>query len=1172
MILRLLLPAVLLLTTTAAGPAPSGDEKPDFNRDVRPILSGHCFKCHGPDDKKREGKLRLDDRATAIRKKAIAPGKPDQSGLIPRIFSTDPEIVMPPPGALKPLSDAQKETLKRWIASGADYEAHWAFVPPKPPALPAVRRADRVRNPIDRFVLAKLESLGLDPNPPADRATLARRLSLDLTGLPPTPEEADLFIRDPAPDAIETYVDRLLASPHYGERWARRWLDLARYADTNGYEKDRPRVAWPWRDWVIRAYNDDLPFDRFTIEQLAGDMLPNATAEQKIATGFHRNTMLNEEGGVDPLEFRYHALVDRVNTTGTVWLGLTLLCANCHTHKYDPVPHADYFRLMAFLDHADEPELAVPSPEIALRREEHAKKIAAAEAALASRFPPEVPSEWTVVKPLEAKATGTSTLEILEDGSVLAGGETPEKETITIAFDAPLEGALALKVEAMIDDRLPQKGPGRAPNGNFVLSEIALTVAGRPITFGSAEADFAQDQFPASAALDGKQDTGWAVSGKSGQPDRTTRSALFTLDAPLKGGEARWSVKLDQQWGQKHLLGRVRLSVGRLPAGGGDRAAHLEKKLAAWIQEERSHAIRWEPLRPVEAKSAVPTLEIEADGSVFVHGDQTKSDTYDVRFGAAPKGITAIRLETLTDERLPRGGPGRVSYEGPFGDFFLSELSLLADGKPVRLKEATQTFAAGDKTAARAIDGDPQTGWSVAGGVGRAQTAVFRLEIPLDATADLSLRLLCERYYAAGVGRFRLSVTTDAKAAAARGRSPEAEAALLAPGAERSELLRREFLASAKELAGAHKELQALRDQMPKYTAAPVFHERDPKHRRTTVMRKRGEYLQPAEAVEPGVLSALPILPGEAPRDRLGFARWLADPANPLPARVAMNRLWGGLFGRAIVRTTEDFGMQGESPTHPELLDWLALEFVRQGGSQKRMIKTIVTSAAYLQDARVRPEAARKDPDNRFLSRGPRVRLDAEQVRDAALRACGLLSPKIGGPSVFPPQPASITSEGTYGPLAWTTSQGEDRYRRGLYTFAKRTAPYAMSATFDAPSGEACTARRESSNTPLQALTLLNDEVFAEATRHAGGRAAAGAGPARERLDRMFRAFLTRPPTAGEADLFLAFHARQRDRLLKKELDAAVLAGPGEGDPVERAAWALVARALLNLDEFITRN
>jgi hypothetical protein len=1158
--------ATILLLALQIEPVPG----PDFAREIRPILSNACFKCHGPDEKTRGGKLRLDDRAAALRQGAIVPGKPQASELIARIHSRDPEEAMPPPAEVKQLTPTQKDLLRRWIAAGAAYSPHWAFVPPKDAPPPPVKNAAWLRTPVDAFVLARLEAAGLAPRPEADRAVLARRVALDLVGLPPSPGEVAAFLGDHAPDAYERYVDRLLATPHFGERWARRWLDLARYADTNGYEKDRPRVMWPWRDWVIRAYNEDLPFDRFTIEQLAGDMLPGAGVAERVATGFHRNTMINEEGGIDPLEFRFHAQADRVATTGTVWLGLTLLCAQCHTHKYDPIPHADYYRLMAFLDGADELEMPVPDPDVTRRREEQLRKIADAEAALPSRFPAGGDLEWAVVKPSAAEAKPAAA-ELLEDGSIRIGGESPEKAVYEVRFEADLDGAAALRLEVLADESLPRRGPGRSENGNFVLGEISVRRDGKPVTFAWAEADYEQEGWPVRAAYDGKADSGWAVDAPKGA--NVDRRAVFHFEKPLPGGKASWTVKLDQPYGKRHTIGRLRLSLGRGSSDGGleaRRAAHLESRLAAWTAAESARAVDWSVLKPVAMTSNLPLLRPEADGSVFVHGDMSKRDLYELAFDARGRRITALRLEALADERLPKGGPGRVHYEGPAGDFWLSEITVAADGKAARIGAASHGFASGDKGASRAVDGDPQTGWSISGGQGRSHAAVFRFDPPLQGVKRLEVGLLFERYYAAGLGRFRISVTGEDRPAEARGHDAGVEAALRREAERRPpgehELLRRRFLEVAPELEGARKEIENLRKAMPAHPTTLVFQEREPAHRRTTLRRHRGEYLQPKEAVQAEVLSVFPPLPPGVPRDRLAFARWLVNGEHPLTGRVVINRLWGTIFGRALVRTTEDFGLQGELPTHPELLDWLAREFVRQGWSWKRMLRLLTTSAAYRQDADLTPEASERDPENLLLSRFPRLRLDAELIRDAALKATGLLSPKIGGPSVFPPQPPGITTEGAYGPLTWRVSGGEDRYRRGLYTFAKRTAPYAMFATFDGPSGEACQARREVSNTPLQALTLLNDEVFIEASRHAGRSLAKEAGTDAEKIERIFVRCLTRRPTAAERARLSVFLEVQRGRVERKELDAGKLGG----DPAA-AAWGLLVRALLNLDEFVTR-
>jgi hypothetical protein len=1170
----------------AAGACASEPGNVDFSRDVRPILGRHCFKCHGPDDAGRQAVLRLDRRegATGAAESgaiAIVPGKPAESELIRRISSDNADEVMPPPEAKNPLSAAERETLSRWIAEGAEYKPHWSFVAPLQAALPAVAHGDWPRNAIDHFVLARLEREGLAPAPRADKYTLVRRLYLDLIGLPPTPEEVDRFVGDTTADAYEQLVDRLLASPHYGERWARRWLDLARYADTNGYEKDRTRSIWPYRDWVIQALNADMPFDRFTIEQLAGDLLPGATLDQRIATGFHRNTMLNEEGGIDPLEFRFYAMVDRVSTTATTWLGLTLGCAQCHTHKYDPIPHAEYYRFMALLDNADEPQLDVPQTDVTARRLALSEQITALEAKLPEQFKVE-DFRYTVPQPLSVTSSEGATIEQLADGSARVSGTTPERDTYTYVIDSNLTDVTALRIEALSDSTLPSGGPGRTPHGNFVLSELEVSVAPldgsapeKRLKFAAAQADFSQEGYPVAQAIDDNLATGWAIQGPGAW--NVNRTARFTLTEPAGiAAGARWTVKLRQELGSGHTLGRVRVAlVQPVPDLETRRPVALQQGFATWLHEARGQAAQWTVLRPATATANLPLLTVLDDDSVLASGDQSKRQVYDLSFQANVGGVTAIRLEVLPDDRLPQRGPGRVSYEGPFGDFFLSEISAGIGGQPAKFAAASQSFAGSVGGAEKAIDGDPQSGWSIDGGQGKPHTAVFRFAQPLTPSGDLTIQLLCERYYAAGLGRFRISVTRDEREVAAHGWTSEIETLLLRPeesytATDRQQLMAY-YLSIAPELADARAEIKKLRDAMPQQPTTLVFVERPADYPRATFIHRRGEFLQTTEQVQPDVLSVLPGLPADAPHNRLGLAGWLVDGRNPLVGRVTVNRLWQALFGRGLVRTSEDFGYQGELPSHPELLDWLAVELVNQHWSLKQMLRLMVTSATYQQASGLTPALVERDPQNVLLARGPRFRLEAELIRDVTLGTSGLLSAKIGGPSVFPPQPPGVSSEGTYGPLTWNNSTGEDRYRRGLYTFAKRTAPYAMTAAFDGPSGEACTARRETSNTPLQALTLLNDAVAVEAAQALGRAIADTSGTDSDRAVLLFRRVIARPPSQRERDLILAFLDQQRGRLASGELKGAEIAGVADGDVPARAAWTLVARAVLNLDEAVTK-
>ncbi|MBS0266216.1 MAG: PSD1 domain-containing protein [Planctomycetes bacterium] len=1180
-----------LLVMSLAGPIRiSRGEEVDFTRDVRPILSRHCFKCHGPDAKTREGGLRLDQADSALRggssgEPGIVPGKPEASEVIRRILSHDESEIMPPPTTKLPLTAEQKDILQRWVKQGGVYVPHWSFVAPRQVPLPKVSQPAWPRNAIDYFILSRLDREGLVPSPEADRDTLVRRLYLDLLGIPPSPEEAEAFLKDPSPNAYDALVDRLLKSPHYGERWARKWLDLARYADTNGYEKDRGRSMWPYRDWVINAINQDMPFDQFTIEQIAGDLLPGATLSQRIATGFHRNTMLNEEGGIDPLEFRFYAMTDRVATTGTTWLGLTMVCCQCHTHKYDPVSQREYYQVMAFLNNADEPPLDIPQPEITARRTEIEKQIQQLTDDLPNRFPLPGDYQWHTAVPVTASSAAGATLETQPDHSVRVSGTDPDNDTYTLVFETNLPRIDALRLEALADPALPSQGPGRTPHGNFVLTEwkaqIATSADGptRPVKFSQPTADFSQESFPVAHAIDGQDRTGWAIHGPGKW--NVNRTATFPIDSETKAsGPIRWTIQLEQKYGTHHTLGKFRVLYGVRNTDDRPetvrRREHLEQKMNAWVDRESSRLTHWKVLRPTEARANLPILTILDDDSIFASSDQTKRDVYDLKFKTDLRGITALRIEAIPDDRLPMRGPGRVYYEGPFGNFYLTNLTLTANGQPVKFARASNSFADGRNTAATAIDDDLQSGWSVNGGQGQTHWAVFNLAEPLTETRELALQMVFEQYYACGLGRFRIWATTDPQPAEAANIPAAIEQILALPAAQRTpaqtDSLLRHFVSIAPELAAEHATIKKLREEMPAYPTTLVMSERPANEPRPTYLHKRGEFLQPVEPVSAGVPSVLPPVPANSPLNRLTFARWLVSPENPLTARVTMNRQWSILFGRGLVRTTEDFGFQGEAPSHPELLDWLAVELINQKWSMKEIHRLIVTSATYRQSSRVTPTLLAKDPQNRLLARAPRYRIDGEMVRDTALKVSGLLSPKIGGPSVFPPQPPGVTSEGTYGGLAWTVSPGEDKFRRGMYTYAKRTAPYAMFNTFDAPSGESCVARREVSNTPLQALTLMNDTVFVEASQALGRQYSQRSDSIEARVDDLFRRCLTRPPEADEKQLVLRFYEKQRERIDRKELNAEQLAGPGDGPAADRAVWTLVARAILNLDETITRH
>ncbi len=1023
-----------LLLSCVVSSLHAGERPLEFTKDVRPILSAKCFACHGPDEEAREADLRLDTLEGATTDlgdyQAVVPGKPDESALIERIESSDPDEMMPPLDSKLTLSDREKSILRRWIAEGAPYDRHWAFVAPTRPALPRVSdEKGWIRNPIDAFVLAKMRDAGLTPSPQADRRTLIRRVSLDLIGLPPTPEEVHAFLSDQRPDAYERLVDRLLASPHYGERWARPWLDLARYADTNGYEKDRPRTIWPYRDWVVRALNADMPFNQFTIEQIAGDLLPDPTLDQLIATGFHRNTMYNEEGGVDTEQFRYESIIDRVNTTGTVWLGLTMGCAQCHSHKYDPIAQAEYYRLFAFFNNADEPKLKIPDPQIAKRQEAHDREYARRLDALADHWP----------------------------------GDDPET-----------------------------------------------------------------------------------------------------------------------------------------------RRRSLEERFAQWLKEKTPLAHHWRVLEPQVATALNgTTFDVLPDESLLAGGDLPNQDIYQVALLPGNAAVTAVRLEVLPHLDLPAGGPGRSPITvGDIineGDFLLSEIELYrvpaavpydrsaplkeapAAWQRLEIAEATASYAKEKCEPTLALDGNLDTGWRIGTRAGEPHHAVFALaQAASFAPGDrLVVRLNQSYIHNMILGRFRLSVTSDPGPIVSSGLPAEAEEALLVQESHRTaaqrKTLRRTFLWMAEELAKEVEKLRAFRRQRPASLTTLIIRERRPRDARVSHRHHRGEYLKPREVTHPGTPASLHplVLDGNVP-PRLALARWLVDRNNPLVARVTVNRYWQEFFGRGIVRTSEDFGSQASPPTHPRLLDYLAVEFMDSGWSVKHVHRMIVTSATYRQSSRVTPEHRSKDPENLWLARAPRLRLDAETIRDTILAASGLLTRKIGGPPVFPPQPAGVTSL-SYGALQWKTATGADRYRRGLYTFTKRTAPYAMFTMFDGPTRETCIVHRGRSNTPLQALTMLNDVVIVEAAQAVAAQLAADPGTVEDRIGRLWERFLGRLPDAREREALREFWSEQHERFDKDPKRARIVAGIEEekeevGDVADRAAWTALVRVVMNLDETIHRN
>ncbi|MDX1564403.1 MAG: PSD1 and planctomycete cytochrome C domain-containing protein, partial [Phycisphaeraceae bacterium] len=951
------LASVAALFTQVAG-APAA-ETVDYNRDIRPILSENCFECHGNDAKHREAKLRLDRADSAYKTRhgltPIVPGKPDKSEVMALITSPDPEEIMPPVKSGKKLSKKQIDLIRRWIAQGASYQKHWAFVKPKQAPLPEVKQKDWPRNPIDHFVLARLEKRGLKPSPEADRYTLIRRLSLDLTGLPPTPKQTDAFVNDPDPKAYEKLVDRLLASPRYGERWAQMWLDLGRYADTMGYEKDKPRTIWPWRDWVIDAFNNDMPFDRFTVEQLAGDLLPEATTDQILATAFHRNTLTNEEGGTDNEEFRVAAVKDRVDTTVQVWMGLTMGCAKCHSHKYDPISQTDYYRFYAYFNQTAD-----------------------------------------------------------------------------------------------------------ADRGDDAPTMTAPTIGRR------------------------RQRAAW-------QAERAQLAArLNRSDPPFLAAQRRW-----------------------------------EKDLAA--------SDLWSTTRPIRSSSKQgATLKVQADDSVLVSGKLPPRDTYTIELKPTPGRITAIRLEALTDSSLGRGGPGRNQHDPNFviNDLKLSVTDASGKHKPVVLKNARADFSQKNWPVAGAIDGKPKTGWAISPQFGKPHTAIFETAEPLSIRSGTRLTLTLRQHYGKQLvlGRFRVSVSS----AEYKKLSPETgglvELASIPPAertADQKKRLTDAFTKQWPETAKLSQKIEQLdrkiRSARSKGPKIPIMRQLPKNKRRTTKIHRRGNFLDPTDTVTPAVPAAFGTIPAGQPDNRLGVAQWLVHPDNPLTGRVQANRFWARLFGTGLVLTEGDFGNQGMPPTHPQLLDWLAVELVQRQWSVKSLLKLMVTSATYRQSSHVTADMAETDPNNRWLSRAPRFRLEAETIRDQALAAAGLLSDKMYGPSVMPPQPPGIWKI-TYSGADWKNATGEDRYRRGLYTYWRRTSPYPSMLTFDAGSREVCVIRRVRTNTPLQALVTLNDPVFVEAAGALALRMASTGADEAAKAEHGFRRAAVRPPRKKEIEALVMLH------------------------------------------------
>jgi hypothetical protein len=981
-----------------------------YRSDVLPILSAKCFSCHGPDDAARKAGLRLDTPAAlkpaASGFAAIIPGNPLTSGVIKRITLKSGALQMPPAETGHPLTSKEIQTITEWIKSGAKYEQHWAFIAPKRPSMPTSQLGTAwSAHPVDAFVYAGMSRFGLKPSPDTDKRTLLRRAALDLTGIPPTPDEMKAFVADTRPDAYARQVDRLLVSPAYGEHWARVWMDLARYADSKGYEKDLGRSIWRWRDWVTDAYNADIPYDRFSMLQLAGDLLPDASEEDKIATAFHRNTPTNDEGGTDDEEFRTIAVKDRVDTTGQVWMGLTFGCAKCHTHKYDPITQTDYYRFYAIWNQTED----------------------------ADRY---------------------------DDGPTLSG-PTASQKTELARLDATRKA---------------------------LSSEIH--------------------------------------SGDS------ARTAAFRTWSDAQSTQGVWR--------------RI------VPSG-------------------------------VTTTNGAKTTQ-RPDRSIVVSGPHARTEAFTLTLPLQQQ-TAAIRLDILKDKSLPNMGPGRAGHDQ---NIVTSEVVLqekTADGTllPVRIVAAKADIEQGGWPADDAFDGKPSSGWAFSPENNKQHAIVFDLERSVSAGSQLVVKLEFN-HPELSVGCFALS-TASTRQTAKTVQQPGIAELLLVPDAERTaemqEFIDTAFLSTYQEGAPFLTRLnqikadeKALRENFPN---TPIMRELNTKSARVTKLHNRGSFLDQGAVVT----AALPGMfgqPAVANPSRLDAAKWLFSPENPLTARVAVNRIWGRIFGRGLVETEEDFGTQGAQPSHPELLDYLSISYRDDlKYSQKALLKMLVTSRTYKQSALRSQTARRVDPENRWLSGMPRVRLSAEVIRDQALAVSGLLATKMGGPPVMPPQPPGIWKT-PYSGMQWVTSTGDDRYRRGLYTYWRRSNPYPSMLTFDTGQGDVCTMRRIRTNTPLQALVTMNDPVYVEAA----GALAAGAlnipMDARGRIQWMFERATGR--RASDADIQplkrLLTNALHQYRGAGVEKAKALLGGANANvskseDPGMHAALTVVANAILNLDEVLMR-
>ncbi|MCP4788107.1 MAG: DUF1553 domain-containing protein [Fuerstiella sp.] len=1153
----------LLLTFVLSAASSSGyADDVDFNNDVRPILSNKCLLCHGPDPDSLESGLRLDmpDIAMSTLESgniAVVPGKPALSDLIVRITSDDEDLRMPPADHGARLTDDEIETLQKWIEQGAQFSRHWAYVKPvhREPPPPPTEYANWPKNAVDNFTLRRMLDHELPPSPEADRYAIARRVFLDLTGLPPTVEEVDLFVANKDPDAYEDLVDDLLQRPSFGEHWARKWLDLARYADSAGYADDPPRTIWAYRDWVIKAFNNNMPFDQFTIEQMAGDLLEDPSESQLIATAFHRNTLTNNEGGTQDEEFRNVAVVDRVNTTAAVWMGTTMACAQCHSHKYDPITQDEYFRFFAILNNTQDADRRDESPLVQIYTDEQKRRKSDLEDRIAdltkviSTPTPELSAAqqkwearlqaspaWTALRPGSVLRKSKQTATILADGAVLIESAA---ETDTYTVDVPLLPTsqktpaslpiAALRLETLPHELLPAKGTGHG-GGNLVITGIKaqivpagdvaptarfvrITNNGKKQILSLAEVQV----FSGGTNIASKGRTTQHSTAFAGPPE-------LAIDGQADGDYQKKSVThtdtVDDPWWEVDLGGVQPI-----------------ERIAIWNRTDNALHTRL---------NNFTVALLDADREVV--WQQVIKESPNPSADYSPSNVRDITFRTA------------------FADFHQPE------------------FEPTDVLTGKTGDND---GWAIGGATTTAHQLLLIPNRPVVVDVPSTLRIIIEQnslHENHLLGHFRLSTTGDDVAIQRSRLSERLLATLDSPAAERGEQAIARLTAYyrenvAVELEAQRVELVASRKQlegMKPATSVPVLRE-IVGNRRETYLQFRGNYLDKGPLMNVGLPAFFNSVPEGRPLDRLVLAEWLIADDNPLTSRVLANRFWETIFGRGIVVTSEEFGSQGEPPTHPELLDWLATELLQNDWNTKGLIRTLVTSATYRQSTKVTPHANSADADNRWCSRGSRVRLSAEMVRDQALFAAGLLSEKMYGPPVKPPQPSMGLSAAFGSSTDWKTSVGEDRYRRGLYTTWRRSNPYPSMATFDAPNREVCIIRRDRTNTPLQSLVTLNDPVYVEAAQALARIALQHDGPLNMRLTLAFRRCVLRPPARIEVDALVALFNDAKEDLTERTDEATKLATDPIGelpegiDTLDAAAMTVVCNVLLNLDEMFLK-